>query len=160
MSAIDEVTEVFETQDIVRTLTPEKIRTYPLSYGGIVVYNNLEYTMLEDLSIRMLRWLADNGNTIADRLVHDIDELEATKVEMVDDYKKNLVKKTGNGLEENRKSIAESIQKRMEEIKRHKLHIIPDYGDPEEDDDDGDEEVTHSLFEHMGDMYEFEDERV
>lgn len=150
-------TEVLTEPEVMKSM--EKVRVYPLSYGGIVVYNNLEYTMLEDLSIRMLRWLAENGNSIADRLVHDIDELEATKVEMVDDYKKNLVKKTGNGLEENRKSIAESIQKRMEEIKRHKLHIIPDYGDPEED-DDGDEEVTHSLFEHMGDMYEFEDNQV
>jgi hypothetical protein len=149
-------TEVIEEQEVMTE--PGKENAYPITYGGIVVYNELEYQMLDVLSIRMLRWLGENGNILAERLVRDIDELDATKVEMTDDYAKNLVKKTGNGLEDNRKSIAESILKRMEEIRTHKLHIIPDYGDPEDTvEDEEPEEVTHSLFEHMGDMYEFED---
>ena len=154
MSAAEEIVEV-ETPAVPAT---QQARTFPLTYGGIVVYNMLEYIMLDELSIRMLRWLSENGNLLAERLVHDVDEMDATKREMTDEYAKNLVKVTGNGLENNRKSISESIKRRIEEIQKHKLHIIPDFGDiAEESVEEEVEEVTHSLFEHMGDMYEFED---
>lgn len=153
------------TEEMIETEAPaatgaQPAKTFPLTYGGIVVYNMLEYTMLDELSIRMLRWLSENGNLLAERLVHDIDEMDATKREMTDDYAKNLVKVTGNGLEDNRKAISESIKRRIEEIQKHKLHIIPDFGCVVEEDVEDVEEVTHSLFEGMGDMFEFEDDRI
>jgi len=120
---------------------------FPQTYGGIVVNNELEYCMLDDLSIRMLKWLRDMGNPIAARLVQDMNELEDKKVQATKEYVKTLNEKAGNP---EKLTISESLKKRVEVIKQ-KIHVIPEF-EPEPEEDN--EEVTHSLFESMGDMFE------
>ena len=127
---------------------------FPQSYGGIVVNNDLEYCMLNDLSIRMLKWLRDMGNPIAARLVQDMDELEDKKVQATKEYVKTLNEKAGNP---EKLTISESLKKRVEVIKQ-KIHVIPEF-EPEPEEEDN-EEVTHSLFESMGDMFETVEERI
>ena len=67
---------------------------FPMVYGGITLNNPLEYYMIDNLSIKSLRWLRDIiGNQIAGRLISDIDRLEQEKREKTKDYIKKLHEK-------------------------------------------------------------------
>jgi len=101
---------------------------FPTVYGGIVIDNTLEHYMLNDLSIKALKWLRDEqDNGIARRLVHDIDCLEAEKVAQIKDYAQTLCEKAGNG--EKKIPVSVKIKQLIEEKKLSTQYIPNEYLD-------------------------------
>ena len=89
-----------EFEDLVSSIPPEeKIDkrkrpeplVFPMSYGGVNIDNFVEYAMINELSIKALRWLSNElSNDRATDIITEIDRLDEEKAKLVKDYRKTL----------------------------------------------------------------------
>ena len=110
-----------ESTKVDRRRNPEPL-TFPTSYGGVDIDNFLEYTMINELSIKSLNWLKDqHGNIIADKILQGIAIHDENKLKQLKQHEKEV--KEGRG-ERVYAPMKEVIAKRLEKQKEVSFRFV------------------------------------